>query len=96
MSTHKSRETLSWFKKKKVRLLDWSPNSCDLNPIEHLWSQVKRRTYVRGPHETVDKLWDMFWDEWYKTEPSMCLKLIESMSERLKSIIRSKGGPTHW
>ena len=30
--------------------IDWSANSPDLNPIEHIWDELGRRTYRIDPH----------------------------------------------
>ena len=42
-SYHCSQQTKEWIKKNKVKeILDWPPNSPDLNPIENVWGIIKR------------------------------------------------------
>lgn len=38
---HTAKTTVEWFKNKTIRILDWSGNSSDLNPIENLWYKLK-------------------------------------------------------
>ncbi len=40
---HTAKGTKSWFNDHGVTVLDWPANSPDLNPIENLWSTVKRK-----------------------------------------------------
>ena len=42
-SYHCSQQAKEWIKKNKVKeILDWPPNSPDLNPIENVWGIIKR------------------------------------------------------
>ena len=97
---HTSALTCSWFSDKGFPIdtvFDWPPQSPDLNPIEHVGHQLKLKlnTYPHRP-TTKDELEQRITTEWYKISKEECLKYIDSMSERIKAVIKSKGGPTRW
>ncbi len=47
---HTAKCTKIWFNDHGVTVLDWPPNSPDLNPIEKLWSIVKRKMRETRPN----------------------------------------------
>ena len=40
---HKNGLTPVWFKKKNIELLDWPPDSPNLNPDEYMWNWSKQK-----------------------------------------------------
>ncbi len=46
---HTAKSTKSWFNDHGVGVLDWPANSPDLNPVENLWSIVKRKMRNKRP-----------------------------------------------
>ncbi|GFX31839.1 transposable element Tcb2 transposase [Trichonephila clavipes] len=51
--------------------MDWSADSPDLNPIEHVWDMLGRRIAARQPPPTcLPELWRALLDEWTSTAGS--------------------------
>uniref|UniRef100_A0A1B0DQ35 Tc1-like transposase DDE domain-containing protein n=1 Tax=Phlebotomus papatasi TaxID=29031 RepID=A0A1B0DQ35_PHLPP len=89
-----SRLAKSWFDENSIEVLEWPAQSPDLNPIEHLWSYLKRKllSYETTP-ESIHELWKRIRDEWYRIPLIVCKKLVEMGQKRVKrSIHGSKNG----
>ena len=82
---HTSKLAQKWFKDNEINVLDWPPQSPDLNPIEHLWSHLKRQLagYEEEP-EGMNELWERTEAEWNSIPLEECLKLFESMPKESK------------
>lgn len=44
---HTSKKTQEFLEGNGIKVLDWFPKGCDLNPIEHVWSFIKNQLYER-------------------------------------------------
>jgi transposase len=94
---HTSTHARQWFDDNGIEVLQWPPQSPDLNPIEHLWHSLKRRlaayeTEPSGMHE----LWQRVEAEWDRIPVQECLDLIESMPRRIAAVLKAKGGHTKY
>ena len=77
-------------KSNKVKLLEWPPQSPDLNPITNRWAYLDGnvdKTNVANKtsyYAALQKTWEEIYPEYLK-------KLAESMSCRLEAVLKAKG-----
>ena len=85
----------AWFSRNRVRVLDHSPQSPDLNPIEHLWEELKQRAKGRK-FRNKDEAWEFYRTEWERIPRETLEHLVSSMPRRLDAVIRAHGNPTKY
>ena len=71
--------------------MDWPSQSPDLNPIENLWGELKRRIGKEN-FQNKDQLWTFVQKTWYEIPVETCRKLIASMPKRVDKVIQNNGG----
>ncbi|GFU64100.1 transposable element Tcb1 transposase [Trichonephila clavipes] len=74
-----------------VTTLPWHTRSPDLSPIEHIWNNVGRR--VRHP-TSLEELETWLLQIWNKMSQVIIQNLHASMTDRIVSCIRDRGGST--
>lgn len=92
---HTSKSTQKWMATKRWRVLKWPAMSPDLNPIEHLWRDLKIAVGKRRPSNMRD-LEQFAKEEWSKIPGERCKKFIDGYRKRLISVIFSKGCATKY
>jgi transposase len=92
---HTSKIVTEFFKLKKIKKLEWVPQSPDLNPIEHLWDIIKREVR-KIPVSNKQELKTRISAVWDNIEQEVLQKLVHSMPRRLEAVIAAKGGPTKY
>jgi hypothetical protein len=96
-SKHRSKLVMDWLNEQEFDVLEWPAQSPDLNPIEHLWATLKRRlNEYEHPANGILELWERIESEWAKIDKETCLRLIESMPERIRAVLKSKGRWTRY
>ncbi len=65
-----------------VTVLEWPSQSPDLNPIEHLWRDLKMAVHQRLP-SNLTELERICKEEWQRIPKSRCEKLVASFPKRL-------------
>ncbi|KAG2455383.1 TC1A transposase, partial [Polypterus senegalus] len=74
---------------------EWPSQSPDLNPIEHLWRDLKMAAERRFP-SNLKELKRCCKEEWAKLAKDRCAKLVASYSKRLEAVIAAKGASTKY
>ena len=84
---HTAKKVTKWFEDTGITVTDWPPYSPDLNPIEHLWNELKKLVYrVRpdiddvtdGDEKVREALWKTLEEAWELIDHELMRGLIVS------------------
>ena len=92
---HTAKITKEWLWNNSVTILDWPSQSPDLNPIEHLWRDLKMAVHQPSP-SNLTELERICKEEWQKIPKSRCEKLVASFPRRLMAVLAQKGASTQY
>jgi hypothetical protein len=94
---HTARITREYLVEVGLRVLEWPACSPDLNPIEHLWDELKRRVRAGVPvGMSIPELMVAVEEEWHNIPQERIVNLIRSMPNRMKAVVRARGGNTRY
>ncbi|GBN08531.1 Transposable element Tc3 transposase [Araneus ventricosus] len=86
--TNTSNATKNYLNSKNVTVLEWTPMSPDLNPIENVWDFMPRKVYDNGGQfYSVNDLKTAIESAWYNSEPEILQTLIMLMEKRAYDVI---------
>ena len=108
-SPHRAKITMDWLQTAATQhgftILEFPPNSPDLNPIEHLWSIVKTELYrqypdtmfIQGSEKAIrEKLRYRINKIWWGIQDDILKSLIDDMPKRIQAVIKAKGWYTEY
>lgn len=89
---HKAKIVQEWLANQEFETMEWPAQSPDLNLIEHMWAEVKRRlNKFDTPSKGVFELWERVQKIWNEISPDVCMNLYESMPRRMEAVLKAKG-----
>jgi transposase len=81
---------MEFLREEEVRVLPWPVKSPDLNPMENMWSIVKRR--IRGPlSATAEDLKGKIKEAWVEVPQRVVDRLVLSFPKRVRTVKKRKG-----
>jgi len=92
---HTAKSVKKWFTDNKLRVMEWPPQSPDLNPIESLWGEVEQKLKGRK-FKKPDELFDAVNQEWTNLPTELLEKLVGSMPRRCKAVLDVNGASTKY
>ena len=94
---HTSKMTMDYIEKLKIPLMEWPPNSPDLNLIENIWSHLKLKLdQYEDDAKNLDDLWERVQDIWTEIPIELIEGLYNSMPRRIEALYKSKGDTTKY
>ncbi len=96
-SCHVSKMTKKWFSEQNINVLEWPPQSPDMNPIENVWNYLDSQVRKRQPEiKTQDDLWRILQEEAAKIPKDYIKKLYKSLTRRIGALKSSKFDATKY
>ncbi len=92
---HTAKITKEWLHNNSVTVLERPNQSPNLNPIEHLWRDLKMAVHQRLP-SNLTELERICKEEWQRIHKSRCEKLVASFPKRLMAVLNQKGASTKY
>jgi hypothetical protein len=87
---HRSKAAQTFREEHAIRRMEWPPYSPDLNPIENMWSVLKRNVRRRNC-TTISSFSRTIEVEWRKFSRCFSSRLVDSMKVRVQTLIDVKG-----
>ncbi|RVE48620.1 hypothetical protein evm_006691 [Chilo suppressalis] len=86
-----------YFRDVNITVMDWPARSPDMNPIEHMWDELKRRVRARQPvAQTMQEFKTAIEEEWEMIPQNFIERLINSMPNRMRAVVDAHGGNTRY
>ena len=87
--------TKAWFGRKNIEVIPWTSQSPDLNPIDHIWEEMKAKLENK-PCKGIDELKSAIIQCWQDIDSSTTSKLVSSILRCCAEVIVAHGGHTKY
>jgi transposase len=95
--THCSKAAQTFQSQNSLEMFPHPPQSPDMNPIEHVWKQLKvlvNKCPIRP--QNINLLWVALQEEWLKIDNDFINSLIDSMPHRVQALHSAQGRSTKY
>ena len=102
---HTAHKVRAWFARNGVQLTSWPLYSPDLNPIEYIWQELKKKVVKLFPEIAADpseseearaRLESALQASWDMIDKEVFDKLYESIEHRIRACIKADGWHTKY
>ena len=87
---HTSKESKNFLRGNNVQILQWPPNSPDINPVENVWTILKNYVEKKNP-QTKAALVDNFQESQHKISIEVRRNLMNAIQKRLALCLANNG-----
>ena len=98
-SCHTAKSMRSWFKDNEdIEVIDWPPQSADMNPIENAWTLLKHEMGELPTATSREQLKTRITEAWANLgkRTDVIKALCDSMPRRIEALVEAKGGNTKY
>ena len=103
-SIHTAKVVKEYFRNLAIPVVEWPPYSPDMNPIEHVWTHLKKMVLDTHPElihmgdseEAIEALESTLIEAWQALPDTLFASLIESMLQRVAALIVAEGWHTKY
>jgi transposase len=93
---HRAATSRLWREQRGMEKLQWPAQSPDLNPIENLWMHGKDEVQNKVRPNNKEEMWQAVKQAWDAVSQERIAKLVRSMPDRIRAVIKAEGGSTRW
>ena len=94
---HTAKQTSKFLAVAQIPVMEWPPQSPDLNPIEHYGTQLTYDKNKYGTEQQQDKFKEpvpLFTRIMVECSPDTLFNLLQSMPSRINAVIQARNGHT--
>lgn len=91
-SIHTAGRIKRYLENAGITVLEWPPNSPDINPIERVWAYIKQRLdSYPTPAESLQQLFDRVVDIWTSLPENFLAKLYAELPAKMRMLVHTGG-----
>jgi transposase len=92
-AAHKQKKVMEYFAQKHIQVLNWPPQSPDINPIELIWAIIEQKLYSENSFpNTKDELITRVYKIWNDIPEETLERLCNGVIHRLRTVVVANGG----